>query len=66
MSAYSSPVEAIAWFNAYVVDGCNAEPVPADWDDYLYQAKAYYAIAHGADAEAVQMGEIDVEEFING
>ena len=66
MSGYSNNIEAIAWFNAYIVDGCNTEPVPANWDQYLYEAKAYYAIAHGADAEAVAYREVDIDEFISG
>jgi hypothetical protein len=66
VSGYSNDVEAIAWFHAYVVDGCDTEPVPTNWQDYLHSAKAFYAIAHGADAEHVQMGEIDVDEFIDG
>jgi hypothetical protein len=61
VSGYSNDVEAIAWFHAYVVDGCDTEPVPTNWQDYLHSAKAFYAIAHGADAEHVQMGEIDVD-----
>lgn len=65
MSGYSNRVEAIAWFNAYVIDGCDTEPVPPNWDDYVHNAKAYYAIAHGADAEAVQWGDVDVDAAVS-
>lgn len=57
MSGYSNTIEAIAWFNAYIVDGCDTEPVPANWDQYLHEAEAYYAIAHGADAETLAHGD---------
>lgn len=60
MSGYRTPVEGIAWFNAYVVDGCDTEPTPSNWDQYLFEAQAYYAIAHGADPEGVAQGEVDL------
>jgi hypothetical protein len=63
VSGYGNTIEAMAWFQAYVIEGCNTEPRPADWDVYVYNATALYAIAHGADAEAIQQGDIDPDTF---